>query len=183
LFSTRKEIDDLQYDLKDLDMAILEKDGVIYQWLSENYKPTLDSWVEKLSKMNSLKKQINAALKAKQWNDEIKAEQIETKVIPTINKSIDGNIEQLNANNTIRLYSGEELSLKDVNLVTHKYLYKLILIIGDTDSGKTTLLATLYDLFQIAPFKDYLFAGSLTQIGFETRCHDKFINIHYDQQI
>jgi energy-coupling factor transporter ATP-binding protein EcfA2 len=92
----RKNIDDLQSDLKDLDMALLEKDGVIYQWLGDNFKPVLDSWVEKLSKINSLKKQINAALKAKQWNDEIKAAQIETKAISTIDKSIDGNIGQLN---------------------------------------------------------------------------------------
>ena len=71
----------------------------------------------------------------------------------------------------IELYSGEELSLKDISKVTYKFPYKLILIIGDFDSGKTTLLATIFDLFQIGSFKEFLFAGSLTMVGFEKRCH------------
>lgn len=69
------------------------------------------------------------------------------------------------------LFSGEELSLREICLVTNKYPSELVVILGDLDCGKTTLLATIFDLFQINDFKKYLFAGSLTQKGFEIRSH------------
>lgn len=75
------------------------------------------------------------------------------------------------ANNNIKLYTGEELLLKDITLFSHKFPYRLITILGDFDCGKTTLLATLFDLFQMGSFHEFIFAGSLTQIGFEKRCH------------
>ena len=74
-------------------------------------------------------------------------------------------------NLSIRLFSGEELGLKDTKLLTYRYDSKVVLIIGDSNSGKTTLLVTLFDLFQKGTINDLLFAGSLTQIGFEKRCH------------
>ena len=42
---------------------------------------------------------------------------------------------------------------------------------GPPDSGKTTLLTSLYECFQRGPFCDYLFVGSRTLPGFERRCH------------
>lgn len=71
----------------------------------------------------------------------------------------------------IQLYHGHELSLGEVATVTNKYLSSLVIILGDQDSGKTTLLSTIYDVFQIGQFKRYLFASSLTQKGFEIRSH------------
>ena len=67
------------------------------------------------------------------------------------------------------LFTGNELSLNEITLVTHKYACDLIVILGDLDCGKTTLLGTIYDLFQVGRFQSYLFAGSLTQKGFEVR--------------
>jgi hypothetical protein len=69
------------------------------------------------------------------------------------------------------LFSGNELTLSEITLVTQKYSADLIVILGDLDCGKTTLLATIYDLLQVGDFKDYSFAGSLTQKGFEIRSH------------
>lgn len=71
----------------------------------------------------------------------------------------------------IKLYSGEELTFNQIPFISHKYNYKMITIIGDFSAGKTTLLATLFDLFQIGPIGEFVFAGSYTQVGFEKRCH------------
>jgi len=71
----------------------------------------------------------------------------------------------------IKLFSGDYLALDEIKIITHKFSYKLITILGNPNCGKTTLLATLYDLFQVGPFYEFMFSGSLTQIGFEKSCH------------
>lgn len=69
------------------------------------------------------------------------------------------------------LYSGQEMSGAELAAVTFAHPTNLILIMGEPNSGKTTLLAALFDVFQKGPFSRHLFAGSRTQIGFEIRCH------------
>jgi len=86
-----------------------------------------------------------------------------------------------NITNGIKLFSGEYLSLDEITMISHKFPYRLITILGNPDSGKTTLLATLYDLFQKGPFNEFMFSGSLTQIGFERSCH--FSRIHSGNEI
>lgn len=44
-------------------------------------------------------------------------------------------------------------------------------IVGDRDSGKTTLVAALYDRFLRGPFAGHRFAGSRTLVGLEKRSH------------
>lgn len=70
-----------------------------------------------------------------------------------------------------KLFTGSELRLHEVPLVTNKFSCEFVLLLGDKDSGKTTLLSTIFDLFQTGYFKTYIFAGSLTQKGFEIRSH------------
>lgn len=49
---------------------------------------------------------------------------------------------------------------------------RLIAIVGPADSGKTTLLASLYERFlRQKSFGGYCFSGSDTLLGFEQRCH------------
>lgn len=72
---------------------------------------------------------------------------------------------------TIPLFSGEEVSLSALNTITYRYRTNLAVILGESEAGKTTFLATLFDLLNIAPLGPFLFAGSQTQIGFEARCH------------
>jgi hypothetical protein len=73
--------------------------------------------------------------------------------------------------NRVSLFSGNELTLQEITTVTKKYACDLIIILGDLDCGKTTLLATIFDLLQVGQLKGYMFAGSLTQKGFEIRSH------------
>lgn len=73
--------------------------------------------------------------------------------------------------NKKELFRGTELSLRDLSIITRRYACDLVIILGDLDSGKTTLLATIFDLLQIGQLPKYSFAGSLTQKGFEIRSH------------
>lgn len=49
---------------------------------------------------------------------------------------------------------------------------RMIGIIGVHDSGKTSVIAGIFDLFQMGPIADISFAGSSTLHGFESICHD-----------
>ncbi len=82
----------------------------------------------------------------------------------------------------VQLLSGEEWDLKNVKEVTNKFSTKRIYIIGDSDSGKTTLLVRLFNSFQLGPFKNFLFAGSTTLIGFERRIHLTKIESNSDKE-
>ncbi len=57
-------------------------------------------------------------------------------------------IEQLDMNK-FKLFSGQELTMEQITVVTNRYPCQLIMILGDQECGKTTLLAAIYDLFQI----------------------------------
>jgi len=48
---------------------------------------------------------------------------------------------------------------------------RFIVLAGAADSGKTTLLTSLYESFQWGSFAGYVFAGSQTLPGLERRCH------------
>jgi len=45
----------------------------------------------------------------------------------------------------------------------------VVLPIGRVGCGKTTLITTIYDQFQLGPFSGWMFAGSDTLLGFERR--------------
>ena len=49
---------------------------------------------------------------------------------------------------------------------------RVIAIIGPKETGKTSLIAGLYDLFQVKRVGDVTFAGSKTLHAFERVCHD-----------
>lgn len=49
---------------------------------------------------------------------------------------------------------------------------RVIAIIGPSDSGKTSLIASLYDLFQEGPVAGVEYARSLSLHAFEHACHD-----------
>jgi hypothetical protein len=69
------------------------------------------------------------------------------------------------------LPEGADLDLAAAERVARAGLTRVVLIAGAPDSGKTTLLAALYESFQRGPFAGYLFAGSETLPALERRCH------------
>jgi hypothetical protein len=70
----------------------------------------------------------------------------------------------------INLPSGEALSPEEASLITRAHESRVVLIAGAHASGKTTLLASLYERFQVGPFGGFHFAGSNTLVAFEKRC-------------
>ncbi len=66
-------------------------------------------------------------------------------------------------------FSNEVISGQEVDEILRSSLTRLIVIAGSPNSGKTTLIASLFDAFNQSPFADFLFARSDTMGGFERR--------------
>jgi hypothetical protein len=71
----------------------------------------------------------------------------------------------------IQLPKGKELSDVAALDLAKSRPVQWIILAGPTDSGKTTLLTSLYELFQWRRVAGYAFAGSRTLPGFEERCY------------
>ena len=67
--------------------------------------------------------------------------------------------------------SGEALTAEEALTITRSAPTRVIVVAGPAGSGKTTLVASLYERFHDGPLAGYLFAGSRTLVGFERRCH------------
>jgi hypothetical protein len=72
-------------------------------------------------------------------------------------------------NTNIELHDGEELSDEFAQIICQSSQTRLIVLAGDSESGKTTLLSALYEKFLRGNLLDYSFAGSKTLLGFEKR--------------
>jgi hypothetical protein len=66
---------------------------------------------------------------------------------------------------------GGEMDLAGAQLLALAYPVKTIAVVGDEDSGKTTLIAALYCAFWSGPLRNWSFAGSRTIVEFERKAH------------
>jgi len=78
----------------------------------------------------------------------------------------------------LNLYSGDSFTPESALSITRSRNTRFIVLAGPIESGKTTLLASIYDIFQKRLFANYFFAGSQTLLGFERRCHDSRLASH-----
>lgn len=69
------------------------------------------------------------------------------------------------------LPSGEPLSPIEVDRFLLRKPVKFVTVVGEFDSGKTTLICALYEKFLRGSFAGYIFSGSNTVVGFEKRSH------------
>lgn len=72
----------------------------------------------------------------------------------------------------LRLLHAEALSISEARSLLQKGPCNVISLVGPFDSGKTSLIAGIYDLLQRGPVGGYAFAGSSTMHSFERACHD-----------
>lgn len=72
----------------------------------------------------------------------------------------------------VHLPNGLALKPDGANRVLGLLPSRVIGVIGAFDSGKTSVIAGLYDLFQMGPVSNSVFAGSSTLHGLELICHD-----------
>jgi hypothetical protein len=70
-----------------------------------------------------------------------------------------------------RLPSGEALTPEDVEVFLRWRPAKFVSIVGDSFSGKTTLVCALYDRFLRGPFAGFGFVGSRTLMALEKRSY------------
>jgi hypothetical protein len=71
----------------------------------------------------------------------------------------------------VLLSSGECLNTDQCLSVQRSGKSRVLAIIGPSDSGKTSLIASFYDLFQFSLVQDFGFSGSRTLFDFERACH------------
>jgi hypothetical protein len=81
---------------------------------------------------------------------------------PSDSKADDGHLD---------LPPGEPLGIGSLGEVLRRVPARVIVIGGTQKTGKTTLIASIYERFRLGPFAGMNFAGSRTLMGFEMICH------------
>lgn len=76
------------------------------------------------------------------------------------------------ASEGVRLPGADTLTVADTAKLLRTGDARIIAIIGPSDAGKTSLIASLYDLFQDGPVSGVEYARSNTLHAFEHTCHD-----------
>lgn len=71
----------------------------------------------------------------------------------------------------VEFFSGGALSAADAEAVTLQSRTHLIVLAGAEGSGKTSVLASIYEQLSEGPFAGFQFAGSRSLLGFEEICH------------
>jgi hypothetical protein len=74
------------------------------------------------------------------------------------------------ADDDVLTYEGAVLPLDESSELGNAFPTRVVLMMGEQDAGKTTLLAEVHHAYLKAPFAGFIFAGSKTLIGFEQRC-------------
>ncbi len=72
----------------------------------------------------------------------------------------------------LNLPPGDALTPATALDITRARNTRLIILAGAVGCGKTTLIASIYEMFLDGPFAGYLFTGSKTLLDFERCCHD-----------
>ncbi|MEW5852491.1 MAG: hypothetical protein AB2A00_27140 [Myxococcota bacterium] len=81
----------------------------------------------------------------------------------------------------IALRDAEALSAAETATVMGRWPARLVVFVGDVESGKTTLLATVFELFGAGAAREHRFARSVTLHGFERRCFEARITSGREQ--
>ncbi|MFT3686380.1 MAG: hypothetical protein QM783_15910 [Phycisphaerales bacterium] len=76
---------------------------------------------------------------------------------------------------TFPLHTGKGLTVAETSTVLGRSPAHVVIIAGEAESGKSTLLATLYEQYVHGAFGGFQFAGSLTLQAFDERAHDSRI--------
>jgi hypothetical protein len=71
----------------------------------------------------------------------------------------------------IDLGPGGDLTPETAGSIASAGLTRLVFIAGEAETGKTTLLAAIYEKFNEGAFAERSFAGSETLVGWEKKCH------------
>jgi len=71
----------------------------------------------------------------------------------------------------VLLPPGDVLPIEDANRVLRRGRSRVIAFVGPKEAGKTTLIASIFELFLRQPIGPFRFSGSRTLYAFERACH------------
>ena len=71
----------------------------------------------------------------------------------------------------VLLRGGDDMDVTTADAFLRTRRARVVALIGGNDIGKTTLLASLYEMAGLDKLEDFAFAGCETLRGFEERCH------------
>ena len=97
------------------------------------------------------------------------------------NEQSDGGQDADGAFNGVHLPAALQLDSGGADNVLIMLPSRMIGVIGAYDSGKTSVIAGLFDLFQMGPVSNVTFAGSSTLHGLEIICHDARVASERDE--
>jgi len=70
----------------------------------------------------------------------------------------------------LQLPGGYELTINEAGEITARTEAQVVMLAGEPDAGKTTLIATIYELLSSDVIDNFRFAGSETILAFERAC-------------
>ncbi len=76
----------------------------------------------------------------------------------------------------MRIVSGDVMHLEDVAVFARQRQIRAVAFVGEYKAGKTTLIASIYEMYCKGPFAGMSFAGSRTLVGFAKRHHLALLN-------
>lgn len=85
----------------------------------------------------------------------------------TSNESGEAPSDAMQAPEPRRFHTGEKLTVHEASRLLNERTARVVLCAGSQESGKTTFLARIGEMFREGSFSRYRFAGSLTLCGFE----------------
>lgn len=83
----------------------------------------------------------------------------------------------------VPVYSGEALIGEQADALASEAETTVVIVAGDVDSGKTTLIGCSYSSFLEGPVGAWMFAGSRTLLGYDRRVHDHRVSSNRDAPV
>ncbi len=84
---------------------------------------------------------------------------------------VDGSLAPMPTDGVLEISSGEAFTIADVDAFLCERPATVVALVGDADSGKSTLVCSIYDRALHGPFADRLSSGIRTIIALERRAH------------
>jgi hypothetical protein len=76
----------------------------------------------------------------------------------------------------VSIAAADVMHLEDVSALARQRQIRTVALVGEHKAGKTTLLASIYEMYCKGPFAGMTFAGSRTLVGFAKRHHLALLN-------
>jgi hypothetical protein len=87
-----------------------------------------------------------------------------------VEESVDSEEATSDTSDWLAVIGGYELTVDEASAITSDSDASVVMFAGEPDAGKTTLLATIYELLSSGGIPEFRFAGTETMLAFERAC-------------